>query len=62
MTRPLPNSDREPSSVSGAVVEGGTATATVTAETPVRAAGIPAELVDRSELEEIAKGHRREGE
>lgn len=43
-----------------AILEGGKATATVTAMTPVRAARIPAEGLDRSKLEEIAAGHRRE--
>jgi len=43
-----------------AILEGGTATATVTAITTVRAAGIPAETIDRSDLEEVAIGHRRE--
>jgi hypothetical protein len=43
-----------------AVLEGGKATATVTAATPVRAAKIPAEAIDRSELEQVASGHRRE--
>lgn len=45
-----------------AVVEGGVATATVTALTPVRAAEIPATALDRAALEEVASGHRREGE
>lgn len=40
------------------VVEGGTATATVTAMTPVRAAAIPASELDRSALERVAAGHR----
>ncbi|MGB8361280.1 MAG: cyclic nucleotide-binding domain-containing protein [Acidimicrobiia bacterium] len=43
-----------------AVLEGGRATATVTALTPVRAAAIPADQLDRSALEEVAAGHRRE--
>ena len=43
-----------------AVLEGGTATATVVALTAVRAARIPAESLDRSSLEEVASGHRRE--
>lgn len=43
-----------------AVLEGGTATATVTAITPVRAASIPSDDLDRSALEEVAAGHRRE--
>ncbi len=43
-----------------AVLEGGLATATVTAVTPVRAAAIPAEALDRSALEEVASGHHRE--
>ena len=44
-----------------AVLEGGKATATVTAETPVRVAAIPADAVDRAELEEVASHHRSEG-
>jgi len=43
-----------------AVLEGGVATATVTAITPVRTARISAENVDRSELEQVATGHHRE--
>jgi hypothetical protein len=43
-----------------AVLEGGQATATVTAMTPVRAASIPSDELDRSALEEVAAGHRRE--
>jgi len=43
-----------------AVLQGGTATATVTAITPVRVAGIPADAVDRSDLEQIATVHRHE--
>ncbi len=43
-----------------AVLEGGTATATVTSVTPVRAATIPAEAIDRSELEQVASSHHRE--
>jgi hypothetical protein len=43
-----------------AVLEGGTATATVTTKTLVKAARISAELLDRSELEKVAAGHRRE--
>ena len=43
-----------------AILEGGNATATVTAVTPVRAASIPAGDLDRSELEQIAAVHRRE--
>ena len=43
-----------------AVLEGGFATSTVTAITPVRVAGIAAETVDPSELEEVATGHHRE--
>lgn len=43
-----------------AVIETGYATATVTALTPVRVAKIPADTVDRAELEEVARGHRRE--
>lgn len=43
-----------------AILETGRATATVTARTPVRAARIPAEVIDRTELEKVAKGHRRE--
>jgi hypothetical protein len=45
-----------------AVLEGGKATATVTATTKVRAAKIPADALDRSALEEVAAGHRREDE
>lgn len=44
-----------------AILEGGVATATVTAMTPVRIAEVPAEDVDRSALEAIAAGHCREG-
>jgi hypothetical protein len=43
-----------------AVLEGGVATATVTAMTPVRAASIPSDQLDRSALTEVAAGHRRE--
>jgi hypothetical protein len=43
-----------------AALEGGQATATVTASTKVRAARIPAELIDRAALEEVASTHRRE--
>lgn len=43
-----------------AILETGRATATVTAMTPVRAARIPADDLDRSELEQIAAQHRRE--
>jgi CRP-like cAMP-binding protein len=43
-----------------AVVEGGVATATVTARTPVRAASIDATSLDRDELEKVAAGHHRE--
>lgn len=43
-----------------AVLEGGSATASVTAMTPVRAAAIPASELDRDALEEVAAGHRRE--
>ncbi len=43
-----------------AILESGNATATVTATTPVRVARIPASEVDRTALEEVAKGHRRE--
>ena len=43
-----------------AVLEGGTATATVTAMTPVRVAVIPSDALDRSALEEVASGHHRE--
>ncbi len=43
-----------------AILETGHATATVTAMTPVRAARIPADDLDRSELEQIAAQHRRE--
>ena len=43
-----------------AILETGRATATVTAKTPVRAARIPAEVIDRTELEKVAEGHRRE--
>ena len=43
-----------------AVLEGGTATATVTAMTPVKAASFPAGDIDRSELEQVAEGHHRE--
>lgn len=42
------------------VLEGGPATATVTAITPVRVAEIPAAELDRSALEEVAAGHQRE--
>jgi hypothetical protein len=43
-----------------AILETGRATATVTAKTPVRAARIPAGVIDRTELEKVAEGHRRE--
>lgn len=43
-----------------AILETGRATATVTAMTPVRAARIPADDLDRSDLEEVAATHRRE--
>jgi hypothetical protein len=43
-----------------AVLEGGAATATVTATTPVRIAEVPAEDLDRTALEAVAAGHRRE--
>jgi hypothetical protein len=43
-----------------AILEGGTATASVTAVTPVRVAAIPADVLDLSDLEEVAAGHRRE--
>jgi hypothetical protein len=43
-----------------AVLEGGTATATVTTKTPVKAARISAALLDREELKKVAAGHRRE--
>lgn len=43
-----------------AVLEGGKATATVTTKTPIKAAQINADLLDRSELEKVAAGHRRE--
>lgn len=43
-----------------AVLEGGTATATVRAITAVRAARIPADELDKTALEEVAVGHRRE--
>jgi hypothetical protein len=43
-----------------AVLEGGLATATVTAITPVRAASIPSDELDKSALEKVAAGHRRE--
>lgn len=43
-----------------AVLEGGTATATVTAFTPVRAARIAADDLDRGALAEVSAGHRRE--
>lgn len=44
-----------------AVLEGGTRTATLRARTPCRAAVFPADLIDRTALEELASGHRREG-
>lgn len=43
-----------------AILEGGLATATVTAVTPVRVAAIPADVLDLSDLEQVAGGHRRE--
>jgi hypothetical protein len=43
-----------------AILEAGKATATVTARTPVRAARIPADVIDPSELEKVASGHKRE--
>lgn len=51
-----------PGAIAGerAVLEGGRATATITAVTPVRVAAIPAEQLDRSALEEVASGHHRE--
>lgn len=45
-----------------AVLEGGNATATVTTLTPVKAARIAADLLNRAELERVATGHRREEE
>lgn len=45
-----------------AALEGGITTATVTAMTPVRVAAIPASELDQQALEEVAAGHRREGE
>lgn len=44
-----------------AILEGGVATATVTAVTPVRIAEVPAEDLDHTALEAVAAGHRREG-
>jgi Cyclic nucleotide-binding domain len=41
-----------------ALLEGGTRTATLTARTPSRIAVIPAELIDRQELEELAATRR----
>lgn len=43
-----------------AILETGRATATVTAKTPVRAARIPADQLDRGDLEQVASAHRRE--
>ncbi len=43
-----------------AILEGGLATATVKAMTPVRAAMIPTDAFDPADLEEVAAGHRRE--
>jgi hypothetical protein len=43
-----------------AILEAGRATATVTAMTPVRAARIPADNLNRDGLEQIAAQHRRE--
>lgn len=43
-----------------AILETGKATSTVTARTDVRAARIPADLIDRSELKRVASGHKRE--
>jgi Cyclic nucleotide-binding domain len=43
-----------------ALLEGGFATATVTALTAVRAARIPGDQLDRESLEQVAMGHRRE--
>jgi CRP-like cAMP-binding protein len=43
-----------------AILEGGFATATVTAMTPVRAAKIPAEVLDLTDLEGIAAAHGRD--
>ena len=43
-----------------AILETGHATATVTAMTPVRAARIPADELDREDLEQVAATHRRE--
>jgi hypothetical protein len=45
-----------------AVLEGGTATATVIARTPVRAARIPAEMIERRALKQVAAIHRRESD
>ena len=43
-----------------AVLEGGTRTATLTAETPCKIAVVSGEDVDRDALVELAEGHRRE--
>jgi hypothetical protein len=43
-----------------AILEGGRATATVTAQTPIRVAAIPAAALDRAELEAVATHHRNE--
>ncbi len=43
-----------------AVLEGGKATATVTTRTPVKAARVSSEVLDREELEKVAAGHHRE--
>ena len=42
------------------VLEGGLATATVTATTPVRTAKVPASDLDVTALEEVASTHRSE--
>lgn len=51
-----------PGAIAGerAILEEGTATATVTAITPVRAARIEAVGIDRESLEKVSEGHRRE--
>jgi Cyclic nucleotide-binding domain len=44
-----------------AVLEGGKRTSTLRARTPCRVAVFPVDLIDRTALEELAAGHRREG-
>jgi hypothetical protein len=43
-----------------AQLEGGARTATLRAKTPGKVVGVPAEEIDREQLEQLAAGHRRE--